>query len=160
MNNKDDSEMKNPLLNDENLLSEKFSRRSFMKGLAMGTAAVSLSTILPSAVMAEPGEESANASLAAFGGSGIYIDGGDVNMDGQVYELEFTQPVKLVAKINGVVQKEGVWRTDNKHLVSLNHESDSLTFFTVDMDKGTMVMNGPELNVTRPNCIIFHKLDD
>lgn len=47
---------------------------------------------------------------------------------------------------------------DNKHLVSLNHESDSLTFFTVDMEKGTMVMNGPELPVSRPNCIIFHNL--
>ena len=121
MNNKDDSEMKNPLLPDENMLSEKFSRRSFMKGFAATTAAVSLSTILPSAVMAEPdGDESVNMPVDVVGGSGIYIDGGDVNMNGETYTLEFTQPVQLVAKINGVVQKEGTWRTENKHLVSVD----------------------------------------
>ena len=65
---------------------------------------------------------------------------------------------KIQLPVAGEYPKDAALFPDNKHLVSLNHESDSLTFFTVDMDKGTMVMNGPELPVSRPNCIIFHKL--
>lgn len=45
-----------------------------------------------------------------------------------------------------------------KHIVSLNHESNTMTFFTADMDKGTLVMKGKEIPVDKPNCIIFHKL--
>ena len=52
MNNRDDSEMKNPLIPDESLLSEQFSRRTFLKGFAATTAAVSLSTILPANILA------------------------------------------------------------------------------------------------------------
>ena len=66
---------------------------------------------------------------------------------------------KIQLPVAGEYPKDAALFPDNKHLVSLNHESDSLTFFTVDMDKGTMVMNGPELPVSRPNCIIFHKLE-
>ena len=32
-------------------------------------------------------------------------------------------------------------------------------FFNVDMEKGLLVMNGKEMKVDRPNCIIFHKLE-
>lgn len=121
----------NPLLPGEELLNEKFSRRSFLKGLAMGTAAVSLATILPGC--AGGSTTSGTSSSGADGGtagtesggssssgdSGIFIDGGDVNMDGQTYTLEFIQPVKLVAKIDGKEQ-EGTWRSTNKHLVSVD----------------------------------------
>ena len=65
---------------------------------------------------------------------------------------------KIQLPVAGEYPKDAALFPDNKHLVSLNHESDSLTFFTVDMDAGTMVMNGPELSVSRPNCIVFHKL--
>ncbi|MCR5669982.1 MAG: lactonase family protein [Butyrivibrio sp.] len=61
--------------------------------------------------------------------------------------------------VAGEYPKDVALFPDNKHLVSLNHESDSLTFFSVDMEKGTMVLNGPELPVSRPNCILFHKLE-
>ena len=47
---------------------------------------------------------------------------------------------------------------DNKHLVSLNHESNSMTFFNLDLEKKVIVMNGPEMKVAQPNCIIFYKL--
>ncbi len=66
---------------------------------------------------------------------------------------------KIQLPVAGEYPKDVALFPDNKHLVSLNHESDTLTFFTVDMDKGTMVMNGPELPVSRPNCILFHKLE-
>ena len=60
--------------------------------------------------------------------------------------------------VSGDYPKDATLFPDNKHLVSLNHESNSMTFFNVDMEKGTLVMNGREMKVDRPNCIIFHKL--
>ena len=40
----------------------------------------------------------------------------------------------------------------------LNHETNTMTFFTVDLKNGLLVMNGKEIKVDQPNCIIFHKL--
>ena len=48
---------------------------------------------------------------------------------------------------------------DNRHLVSLNNGSNTMTFFTVDLEKGLLVMNGREMEVPQPNCIIFHELE-
>ena len=60
--------------------------------------------------------------------------------------------------ISGDYPKDACLFPDNRHLVSLNHESNSMTFFTVDLEKGLLVMNGKELKVERPNCIIFHQI--
>lgn len=62
--------------------------------------------------------------------------------------------------VSGDYPKDATLFPDNKHLVSLNHESNTMTFFTVDVKKKTLVMNGPELTVDRPNCIIFYKLPE
>ena len=35
-----------------------------------------------------------------------------------------------------------------------------MTFFSVDLEKGLLVMHGKEIKVDKPNCIIFHKLQD
>ena len=64
----------------------------------------------------------------------------------------------LCLPVSGDYPKDVALFPDNKHLVSLNHESNTMTFFTVDMDKGTIVMNGRDIPIDRPNCIIFHKL--
>lgn len=132
MENRQDFEQRNPLIPGEKLLNEKFTRRSFLKGLAMGTAAVSLASILPGCGKETPAGTAAleSSSLetdmpeketeAGSGADGIFIDGGDINMDGQTYRLEFIQPVRLVARINGKEQTEGSWRTSNKHLVSVS----------------------------------------
>lgn len=64
----------------------------------------------------------------------------------------------LCLPISGEYPKDATLFPDNKHLVSCNNESDTLTFFTVDMDAHTIVMNGPEMKLVKPNCIIFHKL--
>lgn len=66
----------------------------------------------------------------------------------------------LCLPVSGDYPKDATLFPDNKHLVSLNHESDAMTFFNVDLEKGLIVMNGKELKVERPNCIIFHKLTD
>lgn len=60
--------------------------------------------------------------------------------------------------VSGDYPKDASLFPDNRHLVSLNHETSSMTFFTVDLEKGLLVMNGPEIGVNQPNCIIFHKL--
>ncbi len=60
--------------------------------------------------------------------------------------------------ISGDYPKDIALFPDNRHLVSLNHESNTMTFFNVDIEKGLIVMNQREIKVDRPNCIIFHKL--
>lgn len=94
------------------------TRRQFIKGMAIGAATISLSSILP--VVAEATPVTANTSNARNLKGGIYIDGGTVNMNKQTYTLEFIQPVKLVAVVDGKVQTEGTWRSDNKHFVSVD----------------------------------------
>lgn len=66
----------------------------------------------------------------------------------------------LCLPISGDYPKDVNLFPDNRHLVSLNHESNTMTFFNVDLEKGLLVMNGKELKVDQPNCIIFHKLTE
>ena len=98
--------------------------------MAWGAAAISLSSILPGCAATAvatgtegttkgAGETTAPVSAGSPEG-GIYIQGGDINMNGQTYTLEFIQPVKLVAKIDGEEKTEGTWRSSNKHLVSVD----------------------------------------
>ena len=39
-----------------------------------------------------------------------------------------------------------------------NHESNDMTFFHVDIEHGTLIMNGAPIKVNVPNCITFHRL--
>lgn len=48
---------------------------------------------------------------------------------------------------------------DDKHLLSMNNEGNSITIFTVDYTKGLIVMNGKELKISRPNNMVIKKLD-
>ena len=60
--------------------------------------------------------------------------------------------------ISGEYPKDAALFPDNRHLVSLNHESDTMTFFSVNLKKKLIVMHGKEIKVAKPNCIIFHRL--
>lgn len=62
--------------------------------------------------------------------------------------------------VSGDYPKDAALFPDNRHLVSLNHESNSMTLFSVDLKKGLLVMNGAEIHVEQPNCVIFHKLNN
>jgi len=62
--------------------------------------------------------------------------------------------------ISGDYPKDAALFPDNKHLVSLNHESNTMTFFNLDVKKSLIVMNGKEMKVDKPNCIIFHKIEE
>jgi len=61
--------------------------------------------------------------------------------------------------ISGDYPKDAALFPDDRHLVSLNHESNTLTFFKVNIEKKILVMNGKEMKIDRPNCIIFHKIE-
>ena len=65
---------------------------------------------------------------------------------------------KFCLPISGDYPKDAALFPDNRHLVSLNHISSTMTFFDVDMEKNVIVMHGKEIKVQQPNCIIFHKL--
>ena len=60
--------------------------------------------------------------------------------------------------VSGEYPKDADIFPNNKFIVSLNHESNEMTFFHVDLEKGTMVMNGPAMKGEVPNRIVFHKL--
>ena len=60
--------------------------------------------------------------------------------------------------VSGEYPKDAVLFPNNKFLVSLNHESNDMTFFHVDLEQGTMIMNGAPIKVNVPNCITFHRL--
>ena len=64
----------------------------------------------------------------------------------------------LCLPISGEYPKDATLFPDNRHLVSLNHDSNTMTFFSVDLTRGLLVMNGKELKIDQPNCVIFHKL--
>ncbi|MBQ2802558.1 MAG: lactonase family protein [Lachnospiraceae bacterium] len=60
--------------------------------------------------------------------------------------------------VSGEYPKDADFFPNGKFIVSLNHESNTMTFFHVDLEEGTMIMNGPAIKVDVPNCILFHKL--
>lgn len=62
--------------------------------------------------------------------------------------------------VSGDYPKDVELFPDNRHLVSLNHESGTMTFFTTDMEKGLMMMCAKEIPVNAPNCLIFQKLPE
>ena len=64
----------------------------------------------------------------------------------------------FVLPISGDYPKDIAIFPDDKHLLSLNHESDTITFFNLDLDNNIIVMNGPELKVKKGNCVIMKKL--
>lgn len=66
----------------------------------------------------------------------------------------------LCLPVSGDYPKDCVLFPDNRHLVSLNHGSNTMTFFNVDLENGLIIMNGKEMKVDQPNCIIFHKLTE
>ncbi len=75
-----------------------------------------------------------------------------INEEDGLLEKIFCLPV------SGDYPKDVAMFPDNRHLVSLNHESGSMTFFNLHLDKGLIVMNQKEMKIDHPNCIIFHRI--
>ena len=62
--------------------------------------------------------------------------------------------------ISGAYPKDAEFFPNNEFLVSLNHESNTMTFFKLDLEKGIMTMNTKPLKIQEPNCIRFYKLPE
>ena len=102
------------------------------------------------------------ASALNFSGSFKYLVSSDMttneviifnseSKDGKLKEI-------LSLPIGGAYPKDARLFPDDKHLVSLNHESNSMTFFSFNEKKKTLIMRGKPLRVDSPNCIVFHAL--
>ncbi|MCI8371995.1 MAG: lactonase family protein [Lachnospiraceae bacterium] len=75
-----------------------------------------------------------------------------VNKETGMLKREFVLPV------SGEYPKDIDMFPDSRHLFSLNHESNTITFFRVNYEKKTMVMNGKGIPIETPNCVVVKKL--
>lgn len=64
----------------------------------------------------------------------------------------------FVLPVSGDYPKDVAIFPDSKHLISLNHETDTMTFFNLDLKKKLIVMNGPIMPLPNGNCIIMKKI--
>ncbi len=62
--------------------------------------------------------------------------------------------------ISGEYPKDIAVFPDGKHIASLNHESGTITFFTVDYEKGLLVMCAKELKCNQPNCCAIVRVEE
>ncbi|WP_349946084.1 beta-propeller fold lactonase family protein [Lacrimispora sp. BS-2] len=62
--------------------------------------------------------------------------------------------------ISGSYPKDICVLPDDKHIACINHETGSITFFTVDYGKGLLVMNGKEIKVNEPNSCVIVKVSN
>ena len=66
----------------------------------------------------------------------------------------------LALPISGKYPKDIEVFPDEKTLVTLNHESNEIRFFTIDYEKRTLVMKGRPIKVETPNCILISKVGE
>lgn len=62
------------------------------------------------------------------------------------------------SKISGNYPKTIAVFPDNKHFVSLNHDSNEITTFAVNYEKKCFLMKGKPVSIDQPNCITLLKL--
>ena len=62
--------------------------------------------------------------------------------------------------ISGEYPKDLAVFPDDRHIASINHESGTITFFSVDYEKGLLVMNGKSVKVNEPNSCVIVKVAD
>ncbi|MCR5687080.1 MAG: lactonase family protein [Lachnospiraceae bacterium] len=60
--------------------------------------------------------------------------------------------------VSGDYPKDVAFFPDLKHIVSLNHESNTMSFLTLNLKDDTIVLNGPFIKVPSGNCIITKRL--
>lgn len=62
--------------------------------------------------------------------------------------------------ISGEYPKDIAIFPDDRHLASINHESDSITFFKIDYEKGLLIMSSTEIQCNEPNSCVIVKVSD
>lgn len=61
--------------------------------------------------------------------------------------------------ISGEYPKDIALFPDGKHIAVVNHESNSITTFTIDYEKKVLVMKGKPMKVETPNCILMTNVE-
>lgn len=62
--------------------------------------------------------------------------------------------------ISGEYPKDIAVFPDDQHIACINHESNSITFFKVDYEKGLLIMSSSEIRCNEPNCCALVKVSD
>ncbi len=65
---------------------------------------------------------------------------------------------RLNLPVSGDYPKDVAFFPDSKHIVSLNHESNTMSFFTLNLKDDIIVLNGPFVKVPSGNCVITKRL--
>ena len=65
---------------------------------------------------------------------------------------------RLCLPVSGDYPKDVAFFPDSKHIVSLNHESNTMSFFKLNLKDNTIVLNGPFVKVPSGNCILTKRL--
>ena len=65
----------------------------------------------------------------------------------------------LALPTSGNFPKAAALFPDQKHIAVVNNDSNTITSFAINYEKGTLVMKGRPHKVDRPNCMIFLKVD-
>ena len=65
---------------------------------------------------------------------------------------------RCVLPISGEYPKDFGFFPDGRHIFSVNHDSDTLTFFNVNYEKGLISMNQRPVKVDEPNCGLIVEL--
>lgn len=65
---------------------------------------------------------------------------------------------EFVLPVGGEYPKDIEIFPDDRHIISLNHESNTITLFSVDYKKNTLIMNGAPISIETPNSIVIKKL--
>jgi 6-phosphogluconolactonase len=63
-----------------------------------------------------------------------------------------------ILPISGDYPKAGDFFPDNRHIISLNHESNSITIFEINYEKKYFSMKGKPIPIETPNCILVSEL--
>ncbi|MCR4892267.1 MAG: lactonase family protein [Lachnospiraceae bacterium] len=64
----------------------------------------------------------------------------------------------FVLPISGRFPKDIATSDDNRYLLSINNESNTISFFKMDFEARTLIMNGPFEEFDSGNCLIIHEL--
>lgn len=64
----------------------------------------------------------------------------------------------FVLPVSGDYPKDIAIFPDMKHIISINNESDTVTFFKLDLKNKLIIMNGPEMKVPQGNCAVMFRL--
>ena len=66
---------------------------------------------------------------------------------------------KFALPISGEYPKDIAMFPDGKHIAVANHESNTITTFTVDYEKNVLVQKGRPMKVETPNCILMTNIE-